>query len=122
MRISDWSSDVCSSDLLIQRATIGKTGEVIVQGKIRLALLFQHQGPTPVVLFQRKTGDTGNLVQQPAHLIVKHIRLSGHDDENADRHARGVWPPTRHSKKRSEERRAGKEWDSTGRSRWSPNH
>src|SRR3546814_20480655 len=34
MRISDWSSDVCSSDLVLQRAQTGRVGGTDVDGQI----------------------------------------------------------------------------------------
>src|SRR3546814_18414340 len=77
MRISDWSSDVCSSDL--PAAGIGLAGEHV--------------------------GD-----RQPARLAG----IPGLDDRG------GVL--LRPGEVRSEERRVGKECDSTCRSRWSPYH
>src|SRR3546814_7527707 len=67
MRISDWSSDVCSSDLA---GALGETGSA--------------------------AGGLGDL--ESAGMVARHC------------------PP----KKRSEERRVGKECVSTCRSRWSP--
>src|SRR3546814_4615868 len=73
MRISDWSSDVCSSDLLV-----GTEFNVVRLGAL-----------SEVVLFAAAT----------VHLAV------------------GLG-----ARRRSEERRVGKECVSTCRSRWSPDH
>src|SRR3546814_1060095 len=98
MRISDWSSDVCSSDLLghdvrdaVQRM-IGMIDGILNSarldaGEIRFA-------PRPMDL---------------ASLIGEVCRRQG-----------GLSP--RHTIHRSEERRVGKECVSPCRSRWSPYH
>src|SRR3546814_16933724 len=96
MRISDWSSDVCSSDLfsevffddvqLPDDALIGQEGSGWMQVTAELA--FERSGPeriySSIVLLNR-------------------------------------WIHTLRGR-RSEERRVGKEWVSTCRSRWSPYH
>src|SRR3546814_20990172 len=95
MRISDWSSDVCSSDLAL--ADLDRYAEA-------LNLLGQDQSPDAMNLradinwrakdwlaFARNaTQMLGNRYAEPAPLT------------------------------RSEERRVGKEWVSPCRSRWSP--
>src|SRR3546814_11329064 len=95
MRISDWSSDVCSSDL----GNVDPPGIPDLDGVIHAA-------------FDEKRKDA------PA------------DGENQADHQQQptVEPPidagSKHAVgaqvKRSEERRVGKEWVSTCRSRWSP--
>src|SRR3546814_15514824 len=79
MRISDWSSDVCSSDLFVQPRS---------PGRVRRPHAFRH----------------------PRRFGLEHRRSSL--DKLSD-HA---------GRKRSEERRVGKECVSTCRSRWSPYH
>src|SRR3546814_10441855 len=74
MRISDWSSDVCSSDLAMTRVPISKARSSAAAGSC-------HEG----------------LVSPPSDLYFRQL---------------AVGP-------RSEERRVGKEWVSTCRSRWS---
>src|SRR3546814_14554183 len=98
MRISDWSSDVCSSDLARSLATFPlRTAGADPDGAARVAIidigsnsirLVVYQGPPrlPQVLFNEKV-------------------MAGL--------GRGL-------ASRSEERRVGKEWGSTCRSRWSP--
>src|SRR3546814_12207777 len=91
MRISDWSSDVCSSDLgrgLRHRHARGGIGD-----PHRLA------GPVPGGE-RRFLEDTDRLVE-----LLRQITLE---------------PERRIRQQRSEERRVGKECVSTCRSRWSP--
>src|SRR3546814_15505222 len=100
MRISDWSSDVCSSDLV----TLGGARQVVnVRGSDRdnPILIFVHGGPGAVEMpfawaFQRPWEDAFTVVQ--------------YDQRGAGR----SYPL------RSEERRVGKEWVSRVRSRWRP--
>src|SRR3546814_13356024 len=101
MRISDWSSDVCSSDLPRQR---GGTGDGAMS---QISLPLDWTG--------REKGETF-LLSESNSLAVRHLDHWG------------IWPvrttiltgPPRSG--RSEERRVGKECVSTCRSRWSPYH
>src|SRR3546814_11016144 len=86
MRISDCSSDVCSSDLLYARARESKAPEPTVR---RPASGAEH-GPRTINQIS---------AQRDAFAIIERDR--------------GM---------RSEERRVGKECDSTCRCRWSPYH
>src|SRR3546814_2944265 len=100
MRISDWSSDVCSSDL----GDAGAGGETEQAAQPRR---LQH-GP----------GHGGAVVLQPGECAEPDM-VDRPADERFDElnHAPGdVEIP------RSEERRVGKECVSTCRSRWSPYH
>src|SRR3546814_1632532 len=101
MRISDWSSDVCSSDLVL-----GFVWALVLAGII-IALL--------VV--------AGNTVTTDNAEVGMCINVDEEDDENtvhlnkkdcSDDHDAEI--------ARSEERRVGKECVSTCRSRWSPYH
>src|SRR3546814_16614705 len=98
MRISDWSSDVCSSDLLIQR----RLDEGILwplplrEGRIRRVSLYLAFG---------NRAQAGPAAQQLAQVLTKSAQ---------DYAASAV--------NRSEERSVGKECVSTCRSRWSPYH
>src|SRR3546814_17679242 len=98
MRISDWSSDVCSSDLAVR----------------------------PVVARQAIEKDIGGDAarREPARefiaFLVAHdiaIAAAGRED-----HRRAVGLHRAEDVERSEERRVGKECVSTCRSRWSPYH
>src|SRR3546814_11833014 len=97
MRISDWSSDVCSSDLVVRE--IGA-----IKGK---AAVFRFFGNSLDIV--------GLALRAP---------VIGHGADFVVGNKRAVNPgnlfPTRHI--RSEERRVGKECVSTCRSRWSPYH
>src|SRR3546814_6333817 len=97
MRISDWSSDVCSSDL--SSAALPIFGEFMAD-----ALSGKEVPPfriPPGVSLVRVNPSTGRPAQsgEPA-----------------------IWEAFRPGTERSEERRVGKECVSTCRSRWSPYH
>src|SRR3546814_18961069 len=96
MRISDWSSDVCSSDLVHL---------ALARRRLRCA------GTCP---------GSETACQRTKRLTVperRHTPPPGHPGLAARRSM--VQPPHR-QRDRSEERRVGKEWVSTCRSRWSP--
>src|SRR3546814_16427933 len=100
MRISDWSSDVCSSDLVA----------VLVAPQLRTAWMhFDVQASIISVL--------GDLVRRTEvtdfQICQRHFRFSSAGPGRDQRGASGS---------RSEERRVGKECVSTCRSRWSPYH
>src|SRR3546814_5509956 len=102
MRISDWSSDVCSSDL-------------------------QHRSEKQAVRLQ----DLADLTQAAGQVVdpmqaeIAQDQIEGGGSKGKEllvddgrRHALG--PGCGALRHRSEERRVGKEWGSTCRSRWSP--
>src|SRR3546814_7314575 len=89
MRISDWSSDVCSSDLLgMERRAMKASKPTDAQKGF---IIKQDEDGAPVAEICRKAG-----ISQATYFNWK--------------------------RERSEERRVGKEWVSTCRSRWSPYH
>src|SRR3546814_1148838 len=95
MRISDWSSDVCSSDLgalndgvVVPRGACGCAGFFDEPGVLSQAYLAGSQG---------MKGDAGGRRFQAEPFKLRNVP-------------------------RSEERRVGKECVSTCRSRWSPVH
>src|SRR3546814_16137003 len=93
MRISDWSSDVCSSDLL------QALGQVAT-----------HAGHATKGLFVG--GAVGQVQQQIDTIYTGRLHvLSAYAIEQS-----------RKARRRSEERRGGKEGVNTCRSRWSPHH
>src|SRR3546814_12688389 len=101
MRISDWSSDVCSSDL-IQTRLLAKGG--------------------PAVIFENVVGEDGRKYDMPVliNLFGTVERVAwGMDREASQLREIGE---TLAFLKRSEERRVGNECVSTCRSRWSPVH
>src|SRR3546814_19730757 len=103
MRISDWSSDVCSSDLI---SSAGQHVAVCDNG----------------TLISMKRGAHG----KPAHLVHTAYTPPGAKalavvtaESFVDPSPPPLEAPTI-TRRRSEERRVGKEWVSTCRSRWSP--
>src|SRR3546814_14429289 len=133
MRISDWSSDVCSSDLEIRalddrihragflaETTIDALRHVDVVARCAAAAVCPRFS-----LDRNRLGRTNRLTQFarnatffPIGIAAQHmftpktwadrVLLIGIVD-------RGLW-----FEERSEERRVGKEWVSTCRSRWAP--
>src|SRR3546814_15663339 len=109
MRISDWSSDVCSSDL-IRIGAQDDIGELF--GGCEAALR-QNSGVEFRLSCQRKIADLA-----PGTLAVLLLNRS-------ERFGGGkpvIGKLLRIEPDRSEERRVGKECVSTCRSRWSPYH
>src|SRR3546814_12403116 len=105
MRISDWSSDVCSSDLVPAAARGVLAG--VAEGDARAALKgCRFWGAERTFLIHpRHSRESGNPVwDQPTHALGPRFR--GDDEVEG----------------RSEERRVGKECVSTCRYRWSPYH
>src|SRR3546814_16605056 len=105
MRISDWSSDVCSSDL--------RTG-------FRIGIDLEHDQPQRDA-HRRGIGDAAlaafvGVELGRLKLVMHEIKLGG-AGEIADRE-----DAAQRLFERSEERRVGKECVSTCRYRWSPYH
>src|SRR3546814_15214997 len=99
MRISDWSSDVCSSDLA--DAAAAAAGQRRREADVRHAQRFHQAGGVELVEI---AGPGGRIIGKAVDLLM------------ADP---GIGPGVHD---RSEERRVGKECVSTCRSRWSPYH
>src|SRR3546814_17100373 len=98
MRISDWSSDVCSSDL----AGNGQIAPLAVERLLVGGEAAPHQ---------QRRGDT--VLRRAAD--VERLGHGAKAGADAGRHGSGD-PP------RSEDRRVGQECVSPCRSRWSPDH
>src|SRR3546814_14751270 len=98
MRISDWSSDVCSSDLIVSMGTATPPDEWLQQDWDEWVLVLT--GTAGVTL----DGEPVYRLRRGDSLLIP-----------AGQRHRVEWT-------RSEERRVGKECVSTGRSRWSPYH
>src|SRR3546814_19438404 len=97
MRISDWSSDVCSSDLLTPQSTIFELLDAALSGNTRRALeLYEEQRSMKVEPQQIIA-----MLAWQLHVLAV-VKAAG--------------------ERRSEERRVGKECVSTCRYRWSPYH
>src|SRR3546814_12941532 len=100
MRISDWSSDVCSSDLAFEtRETVSLLGFLTAVSDSGADIKRQTEARSDVVRVMTVHGSKG--LQAPI------VILADATDDAAIGH-------------RSEERRVGKEGVSTCRSRWSP--
>src|SRR3546814_20852234 len=100
MRISDWSSDVCSSDLFAEAAPMS----------FDAAILDHHVAPLRPFLDAPDV--TELVINRPCEVGIEGRRgWSWEQDERLS----AEWLETR-----SEERRVGKECVSTCRSRWSP--
>src|SRR3546814_6334164 len=95
MRISDWSSDVCSSDLLFQLEKLNRS--IVVKP------LAEYATTNMFVYFKGKR----------ARLFI--LNASEEAEPTYFKRFSDLGP-------RSEERRVGKECVSTCRSRWSPYH
>src|SRR3546814_13871089 len=100
MRISDWSSDVCSSDLFASEA----------------ALVVHDERSASVVLDALALAPSGAVDScATLHLDEHDLPASGDPVVATDRAPEA-------DPNRSEERRVGKECVSTCRSRWAPYH
>src|SRR3546814_11380226 len=98
MRISDWSSDVCSSDLVEQLASIPRLPPLHIDRPRLVRALLDTDCRLRLICAPAGFGKTV-LMSECARLVPPGTRLV-----------------------RSEERRVGKECVSTCRSRWSPYH
>src|SRR3546814_18414970 len=114
MRISDWSSDVCSSDRLdngdghppaqilnisAYRKAVATSGKRNHNGQHRY---FCHSNP--------EVSDIDRSRESFGEICRAHVEYAPADDKPAGQ------------TNRSEGRRVGKEWVSTGKPRWSPTH
>src|SRR3546814_13542687 len=102
MRISDWSSDVCSSDL--QHAAAAGDDEAVA-----MDVIGPRCGARGVVVMG---GQRAHRIELRGHASVHFLAATGQDHV--------LHAVADHV--RSEERRVGKECVSTCRSRWSPYH
>src|SRR3546814_14167795 len=108
MRISDWSSDVCSSDLTAR----GGNQQIAVPA---------HRNRANAVVAQ--LGDFTATEGAKLLAVVAHQPFPGSEPQVAFRSLRdAVDLIVREPVARSEERRVGKECVSTCKFRWSPHH
>src|SRR3546814_20912541 len=105
MRISDWSSDVCSSDLEARALDLQALARHHGVG----CLGFLDGGVKEIALLEGVVGPDGAArLERGGHEAVVHEGQAADVGGSAE--------------DRSEERRVGKESVSPGRSRWSPCH
>src|SRR3546814_13345494 len=102
MRISDWSSDVCSSDLLSPNGKVD-----------RKALPAPDLGARAAGDLVLPRNETERTIAEAMSQVLGAPDIGVHDD---------FFALGGHSLLRSEERRVGKECVRTCRSRWSPQH
>src|SRR3546814_13737543 len=119
MRISDWSSDVCSSDLVSAKyescvGTIATEVDGDAGGVSHLTLSIPANAVAEVELPARTWREGGRAIDQ--HPDVRNLARVG------DLVRFEVGAGSYDFKIRSEERRVGKECVSKCRSRWSPSH
>src|SRR3546814_11680278 len=110
MRISDWSSDVCSSDLADAGAAVAAVG-IDLQPGLEIARI--HRLACEPGIDGQRVADLGRIAQTHADGRGEHGRI-----DIARRPAAQV--DVAASGKRPEEMRGGQEYASTGKSRWSP--
>src|SRR3546814_9051475 len=111
MRISDWSSDVCSSDLGFEIvAACQQLGRDIDLARTDFEQELQQVGDQRA--FLAEPGFT--LVERNGKVSAIDLKIEGEPMPIEE------FAPRRDD--RSEERRVGKECVSTCRSRWSPDH
>src|SRR3546814_15785012 len=110
MRISDWSSDVCSSDLLIAH----------------LAPILGHHLARHDAMIDEPRQPVRQNVARDAELLLELLEMMDAVESGAQDNERPSlthrFERERQGAMRSEERRVGKECVSTCRSRWSPYH
>src|SRR3546814_11750953 len=104
MRISDWSSDVCSSDLVVIYGASGYTGMLVMDW------LIDQRIPFTAIARDAKR------VQEMMEKRVVRLEAATYEVIEAEHSVEAL------TKARSEARRVGKEGVSTGRSRGSPEH
>src|SRR3546814_16779408 len=117
MRISDWSSDVCSSDLFVAGNLLGRKDHAIARIELDRVRALGHARQSGARLALPAGRDDHHLLARQAHRLVeiddlgKVAQITGL--------ARDAQDPV---ERRSEERRVGTEGLSTCRYRWVPVH
>src|SRR3546814_15551136 len=114
MRISDWSSDVCSSDLPITCFTAGMTAsegnDFLVKMAMEIALLAKELDFTAYLFDHLNAPKTGEPHERGGEVLSIQFTDS-----------RAMMRACHMMNGRSEERRVGKEGASTWKSRWVSN-
>src|SRR3546814_2014394 len=119
MRISDWSSDVCSSDLFLDDSDTGFAWQAIagvrapLSDSIDVGLKYRFFNADNLDLVDQTGRDVSTRFR--SHSLLGTLTFNFGGAEPPPPPAPPPPPPPR-----SEERRVGKECVSTCRSRWSP--
>src|SRR3546814_12408960 len=133
MRISDWSSDVCSSDLEFYNSATFYLSHIKTEGRGGgwpdctggwefdgvNACDAKYSYVTPQLLLVALAGDDTRLDDATVRHMVDNQVKGGWSSPRGPYKGAGQWWTERH---RSEERRVGKEWGSTCRARGLPDH
>src|SRR3546814_14765507 len=105
MRISDWSSDVCSSDLLLSLDHLRQGVQLRAYGQRDPLIEYKREAFT---LFETMLGEVREeTISLLSRIEMRPQQMPGQAEVTVPR-------------PRSEERRVGKECVSTCRSRWAP--
>src|SRR3546814_14336691 len=130
MRISDWSSDVCSSDLPAPRncrggVSFGKKG-IGHKGSIDVSGIPALAGGEEFLRMWKQSNGNVLCVIDPAALgadpMIFGLAIVDAVRHGAKAYAQAVNVDEKHAFERSEERSVGKECARTCRSWWSPYH
>src|SRR3546814_21186257 len=133
MRISDWSSDVCSSDLIVRACAVARPeGDANARADRQLVAVDLVSIRKPVdqpfakldhrLVVVRLAHDDGEFVAaKTADAVAVVGRLLDPVGDFAKKLVADLMAQ-RVVDRRSEERRVGKEWVSPCRSRWAPVH
>src|SRR3546814_13515352 len=117
MRISDWSSDVCSSDLIPDPFGFGvEPGHILAGARVFHTMLVVPDAHPDIQLVVEDAGASPHVAAD-ARVAPRLSRRTG-DAFGVEVAGAGVWALPH----RSEERRVGQECVSTCRSRWSQYH
>src|SRR3546814_13161107 len=113
MRMSDWSSDVCSSDLVAALAPASAADFVRIEGgtfEMGSEEFYREEGPVRQVTVRPFLISSTEVTNADFAAFVAATGYVTTAERGPD--------PAEHP--RSGERRGGKEWVSTCRSRWAP--
>src|SRR3546814_13677690 len=119
MRISDWSSDVCSSDLLAAEREAFTRFEYTV---FRAEFIDRYAKENQPSSWKQTESSLKELDVDFAGKRIDRIERDAIDRAIDRLKKRNKYAPLAAHKARSEERRGGKGGVSTGKSRWWPHH
>src|SRR3546814_18685275 len=125
MRISDWSSDVCSSDLeLRDRLALveplpANAGQRLVGGSLVERDEARRPAIGEILMVERIENAGPRGIGKTEHRHGAQMLVAQHRFEPATER-RTAQPPVEIDRRRSDARRGGEEYVSTGRSRWQP--